>query len=68
MIPPQAWIKGTESELSDSEVLTLPDGFEPATPKSLAWPRATGLSEDSLYDTLKRHGLAECKPSSIAEC
>jgi hypothetical protein len=34
----------TETELSDSEVLTLPGGFEPATPKRLAWPRATRLS------------------------
>jgi len=44
VITPQAWIKETETELSDSEVLTLPGGFEPATPKSLAWPRATRLS------------------------
>jgi hypothetical protein len=36
MITPQAWIKETETLLSDSEVLTLPGGFEPATPKSLA--------------------------------
>jgi hypothetical protein len=33
MIPPQAWIKETETELSDSEVLTRPGGFEPVTPK-----------------------------------
>jgi hypothetical protein len=44
VITPQAWIKETETELSDSGVLTLPGGFEPATPKSLAWPRATRLS------------------------
>ena len=36
VIPPQAWIKETETELSDSEVLTLPGGFEPTIPKSLA--------------------------------
>jgi hypothetical protein len=36
VITPQAWINDTETELSDSEVLTLPGGFEPATPKSLA--------------------------------
>ena len=35
VIPPQAWIKETETELSDSEVLTLPGGIEPVTPKSL---------------------------------
>jgi len=40
----QAWITETETLLSDSKVLTLPGGFEPATPKSLAWPRATRLS------------------------
>jgi len=34
VITSQAWIK--ETELSDSEVLTLPGGFEPATTKSLA--------------------------------
>jgi len=44
VITPQAWITETETELSDSEVLTLPGGFETATPKSLAWPRATRLS------------------------
>jgi len=44
VITPQAWIMETETELSDSEVLTLPGGFEPATPKRLAWPRATRLS------------------------
>ena len=44
VIPPQAWIKETETELSDSEVPTLPGGFEPATLKSLAWPRATRIS------------------------
>jgi len=43
VITPQAWIKATETELSDSEVLTLPGGFELATPKSLAWPRALGF-------------------------
>jgi len=36
VITPQAWIKETETELSDSKVLMLPGGFEPATPKSLA--------------------------------
>jgi len=36
VIPPQAWIKETETELSDSEVLTLPGGFKLATLKSLA--------------------------------
>jgi hypothetical protein len=36
VITPQAWIKETETLLSDSEVLTLPGGFEPAAPKSLA--------------------------------
>jgi hypothetical protein len=36
MITLQAWIKETETLLSDSEVLTLPGRFEPATPKSLA--------------------------------
>jgi hypothetical protein len=41
---PQARIKEMETELSDNEVLTLPGGFEPATLKSLAWPRATRLS------------------------
>jgi hypothetical protein len=30
----------TKMELSDSQDLTLQGGFEPATPKSLAWPRA----------------------------
>jgi hypothetical protein len=35
VITPQARIKETETELSDSEVLTLPGGFKPATPKSL---------------------------------
>jgi hypothetical protein len=35
-ITPQAWIQETETLLSDSEVLTLPGGFEPATPKSPA--------------------------------
>jgi hypothetical protein len=34
VITPQAWVKEMETELSDSEVLTLPGGFEPATPKS----------------------------------
>ena len=43
MITPQAWIWETETLLSDSEVLTLPGGFKPATLKSLAWPRATRL-------------------------
>jgi len=43
VITPHTWIKETETELSDSEVLTLPGGFETATPKSLAWPRATRL-------------------------
>ena len=33
---PQAWMKDMEMELSDSDVLTLPGEFEPATPKSLA--------------------------------
>jgi len=36
VITPQAWMKGTETDLSDSKVLTLPGGFEPATPKNLA--------------------------------
>jgi hypothetical protein len=36
VIIPQAWIKETETLLSDSAVLTLPGGFDPATPKSLA--------------------------------
>jgi len=36
VITPQAWITETETLLSDGEVLTLPGGFEPATPKSLA--------------------------------
>ena len=36
VIPPQAWIKETETELSDSKVLTLPGGFEPATLNRLA--------------------------------
>ena len=27
----QAWIRETETELSDSKVLTLPGGFEPTT-------------------------------------
>ena len=36
VITPQAWVKEMETELSDSEVLTLPGGFEPATPKSPA--------------------------------
>ena len=36
VITPQKWIKGTEMELSDSEVLSLPGGFKPATPKSPA--------------------------------
>jgi hypothetical protein len=44
VITPQAWVMETETLLSDSKVLTQPGGFEPATPKSLAWPRATGLS------------------------
>jgi len=44
VITPQAWITDKETLLSDSEVLTLPGGFEPATPKSLARPRATRLS------------------------
>ena len=44
VITPQAWIKETEALLSDSEVLTLPGGFERATPESLAWPRAARLS------------------------
>jgi len=41
VIAPQAWIKETETELSDSKVLTLPGGFEPATLNRLAWPRTT---------------------------
>ena len=36
VITPRAWIKETKTLLSDSEVLMLPGGFEPATPKSLA--------------------------------
>jgi len=36
VITPQAWIKETETLLLDSEVLMLPGGFEPATPKRLA--------------------------------
>jgi hypothetical protein len=36
VITPQAWIKETETGLSNSEELTLPGGFEPTTPKSLA--------------------------------
>ena len=36
VITPQAWIKEMETLLSDSKVLTLPGGFEPATAKSLA--------------------------------
>ena len=36
VIPPQAWIKETKTKLSDSKLLTLPGGFEPVTPKSLA--------------------------------
>jgi hypothetical protein len=37
VITPQVWNKEMETELSDSEVLTLPGGFEPTmTPKSLA--------------------------------
>ena len=44
VIPPQAWIKETETELLDSKVLMLPGGFEPATPRNLALPRATRLS------------------------
>jgi len=35
---PQARIKETEVLLSDSEELALPGGFEPTTPKRLAWP------------------------------
>ena len=53
---PQAWIKETKTELSDSEVLTLPGGFEPVTPKSLAWPRATKLSGQLPF--VKSHDLA----------
>jgi hypothetical protein len=36
VITPQAWIKESETELSDSEVLTLPGGFESVILKSLA--------------------------------
>jgi hypothetical protein len=36
VITSQAWVKEIEALLSDSEVLTLPGGFEHATPKSLA--------------------------------
>jgi hypothetical protein len=36
VITPYAWIKEMETELSDSEVLMLPGGLEPATLKSLA--------------------------------
>jgi hypothetical protein len=36
VITPQACIKEAETLLSESEVLTLLGGFEPATPKSLA--------------------------------
>jgi hypothetical protein len=32
VITPQAWIKETETLLSDSEVLTLPGGFKPGLP------------------------------------
>jgi hypothetical protein len=33
---PQAWITEAETLLSDSEVLTLPGEFKPATLKSMA--------------------------------
>jgi hypothetical protein len=36
VMPPQAWSKETETELSDSEALTLPGRFEPATQR--VWP------------------------------
>jgi len=35
VMPPQAWSKETETELSDSEALTLPGRFEPATQRVL---------------------------------
>ena len=59
VITPQAWMKEIEMELSDSEVLTLPGGFEPATPKSLAWPWATRLSGQlrKLHHTCDWHHL-----------
>jgi len=36
VITPQAWIKETETELSDGKVLMLPGRFKRASPKSLA--------------------------------
>jgi hypothetical protein len=42
VITPQAWIKKTEMELSDSEILTLPaGGFE-----CIHDPEESGLTKD----------------------
>jgi hypothetical protein len=38
-----------ETKLSHNEVLTLPGGFKPVIPKSLAWPWTTWLSFQSLH-------------------
>ena len=62
MITSQAWVKEIEALLSDSEVLTLPGGFEHATPKSLAWPRATRLS-GQLPDPKYEQGAHMLAPS-----
>jgi len=51
VIIPQAWIKKTEMELSDSEELMLSGGFEPTTPKSLAI--TTGTSSQNSTPALR---------------
>jgi hypothetical protein len=64
VITTQARIKETETLLSDSKVLLLPGGFEPATPKSLAWPRATRRSGQLPIRGYQSHLCQPCQSST----
>jgi len=71
VIPPQAWINETETELSDSEVLTLPGGFKPATRRvwldhgPLGYPIHTSHFKGHLLNEKKRKDSAGSDDTAI---